>query len=93
MSEGGFLLVTREGKIWNAPQARIISAGERHCSPRGDGPRILCKYKVQIFGNHVRAKQRIERARAINFVKQRAPGDCYGLSRPVPSITAPPIRR
>jgi hypothetical protein len=46
MSEGGFLLVTREGKIWKAPQARIISAGERQCSSPGDGPRALYKYMV-----------------------------------------------
>jgi hypothetical protein len=46
MSEGGFLLVTREGKIWKARRARIIGAGERHCSSRGDGPRVLYKYMV-----------------------------------------------
>ena len=46
MSEGGFLLVTREGKIWKAPRARIIGAGEPDCSSRGDGPRVLYKYMV-----------------------------------------------
>ena len=46
MSEGGFLLVTREGKIWKAPRARIIGAGERHCSSHGDGPGVLYKYMV-----------------------------------------------
>ncbi len=49
MSEGGFLLVTREGKIWNAPRAHIISAGERHCSSRGDGPRVPYKYRASLI--------------------------------------------
>jgi len=55
MSEGGFLFVTREGKIWKAPRARIIGAGEGDCSSRGGGSGVLCKQMVQIFGNHVRA--------------------------------------
>lgn len=46
MSEGGFLLVTREGKIWKAPRARIISAGEHDCFSRANGPRVLYKYMV-----------------------------------------------
>jgi hypothetical protein len=41
MNEGGFPLVTHDGKIWKAPWTNIISAGERHCSTRGDGPRAL----------------------------------------------------
>jgi hypothetical protein len=46
MSEGGFLLVTREGKIWKAPRAQIIGAGERQCFSRANGPGVLYKYMV-----------------------------------------------
>jgi len=46
MSEGGFLFVTREGKIWKASRARIIGGGERDCSSRGDGPGDLGKHMV-----------------------------------------------
>ena len=46
MSEGGFLLVTRDGKIWKALQACIIGAGEHDCFSRANGPRVLYKYMV-----------------------------------------------
>ena len=46
MSEGGFLLVTPEGKIWTAPWTRIIGTGEHDCFSRASGPRVLYKYMV-----------------------------------------------
>jgi len=69
MSEGGFLLVTRERKNSDAPRAHFFGASPRHCASRGDGPSFFCKYFALIFDNHLRAKQAIERARAINFVE------------------------
>jgi hypothetical protein len=93
MNEGGFPLVTHDGKIWKARRTHIIGAGERYCSTRGDGPRVLCKHKLQLFANHVRARRPIDRARTINFVEQPAPSDCYEFSRPDPPTAAPPMRR
>ncbi len=53
MSEGGFLLVTRAGKIWKAPWTRIISAGEPIARPaatdRASFINVWCKDLVTTF--------------------------------------------